>query len=196
MYDPGNLTSETENGDQRSSNIGGQNDRVHIEEETETDQDPSAMSKLAITGGDKETHLSTGWKSTCNYDHQDGVKEERTTVVPKGSYSPGSSDEAQLTVEHAQSTPYSITTATKISLGRSLRTYEDGNKKERRMPQRSDSSGSSDGDSETASSDEETDGVPFNYCNIAVPLKIFELYFAIPGSAFNQCIDKLQLKVF
>ncbi|OWF41024.1 hypothetical protein KP79_PYT04303 [Mizuhopecten yessoensis] len=82
------------------------------------------------------------------------------------------------------------------------------------MPQRSDSSGSSDGeclpdvpvgsvsssssdeDSETASSDEETDGVPFNYCNIAVPLKIFELYFAIPGSAFNQCIDKLQLKVF
>ncbi|OWF41025.1 hypothetical protein KP79_PYT04304 [Mizuhopecten yessoensis] len=133
MYDPGNLTSETENGDQRSSNIGGQNDRVHIEEETETDQDPSAMSKLAITGGDKETHLSTGWKSTCNYDHQDGVKEERTTVVPKGSYSPGSSDEAQLTVEHAQSTPYSITTATKISLGRSLRTYEDGNKKGKSM---------------------------------------------------------------
>ncbi|XP_021340285.1 uncharacterized protein LOC110441457 isoform X2 [Mizuhopecten yessoensis] len=218
-YVTGNLTSEPENGDQISSNIGepdppvlsaeGQNDGVQIEEATETDPSRSAMSKLAITVDNMDIAFLTG---SCNFDRQDGVKE------------------APLKMEHAQSAVYSITTGRKPPLGRSTSTYQDeeGNKKERRMPhvpqrsyssgssngvqseretedlllaaiermppKRSDSSGSFDEDSETASSGEETTGNPYNYCNIAVLLLIFQLYFAIPGSACNQWIDKLKLK--
>ncbi|XP_021348585.1 uncharacterized protein LOC110447303 [Mizuhopecten yessoensis] len=121
-----------------------------------------------------------------------------TTIDSTGSMEGPSSSRsasAPLKMEHAQSTVNSITTCTdfsKISLGRSSRTYQDEDRNKKDPSERELLLALS--DSETVSSGEEIAGDPFNYCNIAVLLKTFKPYFEIRGSAFNQWIDKLKLK--